>query len=72
VSRLRVHNVVVSLDGFATGEGQSQDAGFGHAQQAFGEWFEKLRIWRGLQPDGRWTAGAAGGQRRRRSAPPAS
>jgi dihydrofolate reductase len=52
VSTLRVHNLVVSLDGFATGEGQSRGAGFGHAQQAFGEWFEKLRIWRGLQPDG--------------------
>jgi dihydrofolate reductase len=52
VSKLRVHNLVVSLDGFATGEGQSRDAGFGHAQQAFGEWFGKLRIWRGLEHDG--------------------
>ena len=52
MSKLRVHNIVVSLDGFATGEGQSLDAGFGHAQQAFAEWFGKLRIWRGLQPDG--------------------
>jgi hypothetical protein len=25
---------------------------FGHAQQAFMEWFGKIRIWRGLQPDG--------------------
>jgi hypothetical protein len=32
---LRVHNLVVSLDGFATGEGQSLDAAFGHAQGAF-------------------------------------
>jgi dihydrofolate reductase len=53
VSKLRVHNLVVSLDGFATGEGQSLDAAFGHAQQPFMEWFEKLRIWRGLQPDGK-------------------
>jgi dihydrofolate reductase len=52
VSKLRVHNFVVSLDGFATGEGQSTDAGFGHAQQPFLEWFEKLRLWRGAQPDG--------------------
>jgi hypothetical protein len=52
VSKLRVYNLVVSLDGFATGEGQSLDAAFGHAQQAFMEWFEKIRIWRGLQPDG--------------------
>jgi dihydrofolate reductase len=52
VSVLRVHNLVVSLDGFATGAGQSLDAAFGHAQPAFEEWFEKLRIWRGLLPDG--------------------
>jgi hypothetical protein len=53
VSKLRVHNLVVSLDGFATGEGQSLEAAFGHAQQAFMEWFGKIRIWRGLQPDGK-------------------
>ena len=52
MSKLRVHNLVVSLDGFASGEGQSLDAAFGHAQQAFMEWFGKIRIWRGLQPDG--------------------
>jgi hypothetical protein len=52
VSRLRVHNLIVSLDGFATGEGQSLDAAFGHAQQAFMEWFGKLRIFRGTQPEG--------------------
>ena len=52
MSKLRVHNLVVSLDGFATGEEQSLDAAFGHAQQAFMEWFEKIRIWRALAPDG--------------------
>src|SRR5215472_12021032 len=52
--KLRVHNLVVSLDGFATGEGQSLDAAFGHAQQVFMEWFGKIRIWRGLQPDGKF------------------
>ena len=53
MSKLRVHNLVVSLDGFATGEGQSLNAAFGHAQQVFMEWFGKIRIWRGLQPDGK-------------------
>jgi dihydrofolate reductase len=53
VPKPRVHNLVVSLDGFATGEGQSLDAGFGHVQEAFTEWFGKLRIWRGLQSDWR-------------------
>jgi len=52
MSLLRAHNIVVSLDGYATGEGQSREAGFGHAQQAFSEWFETLRLWRGLGPDG--------------------
>jgi dihydrofolate reductase len=49
---LRVHNFLVSLDGFASGEGQSLEAGFGHAHAEFMSWFERIRLWRGLQPDG--------------------
>src|SRR5215469_18246305 len=49
---LRVHNFVVSLDGFATGEDQTTDAAFGHAQRPFLDWFGKIRIWRGAEPDG--------------------
>ena len=52
MSKLRVHNFVVSLDGYASGEGQSKEAAFGHAQREFLDWFGKLRIWRGVQPDG--------------------
>jgi len=52
VSKLRVHNFVVSLDGYATGHGQSTRAAFGDAQEEFLPWFDKLRIWRELQPDG--------------------
>lgn len=52
MSKLRAHNIVVSLDGYATGEGQSREAGFGSAQQEFMGWFEKLRIWRGTLSDG--------------------
>ena len=52
MSKLRVHNFVVSLDGYASGENQSLDAAFGHAQREFLDWFRKLRIWRGVQPDG--------------------
>jgi hypothetical protein len=44
VSKLRMHNVVVSLDGFVTGEGQSLDSALAHAQQAFMKWFGKIRI----------------------------
>lgn len=39
MSRLRVHNLAVSLDGFATGEGQSLDAPFGHAGGRLMQWF---------------------------------
>jgi dihydrofolate reductase len=53
VSKLRVHNFVVSLDGYASGEGQSLDAAFGHAQREFLDWFRTLRIWRGEQTDGK-------------------
>jgi hypothetical protein len=33
MSDLRVHNLIVSLDGYATGEGQSLEAAFGHAHE---------------------------------------
>jgi dihydrofolate reductase len=51
MSLLRVHNFVVSLDGFASGEGQSLETGFGHAQDELLGWFERIRLWRGSQQD---------------------
>lgn len=36
---LRAHNIAVSLDGFATGEGQSLEAPFGHAGMRLMEWY---------------------------------
>jgi dihydrofolate reductase len=48
MSLLRVHNFVVSLDGYAAGERQSREAGFGHAQPVFEQWFAELRLWRGM------------------------
>jgi dihydrofolate reductase len=39
MSHVRVHNFSVSLDGFATGEGQSLEAPFGHAGTRLHEWF---------------------------------
>ena len=50
--KLRVHNLLVTLDGYATGEGQSLTRAFGHAHEAFMTWFERIHIWRGLKPDG--------------------
>jgi len=52
VAKLRVHNFLVSLDGYSTGEGQQLSAAFGHAHEEFREWFGKIRLWRGLMPDG--------------------
>jgi dihydrofolate reductase len=37
--KLRVHSLAVSIDGFATGEGQAIDAPFGHAGSRLMEWF---------------------------------
>ncbi|GLX00430.1 dihydrofolate reductase family protein [Microtetraspora sp. NBRC 16547] len=44
MSRVRVHNFAVSLDGFATGEGQSLDEPFGHAGGRLHEWFLETQI----------------------------
>ncbi|MFD9851152.1 dihydrofolate reductase family protein [[Kitasatospora] papulosa] len=43
MSRVRVHNFSVSVDGFATGEGQSPDAPFGHAGTRLHGWFFPTR-----------------------------
>lgn len=43
MARLRVHNLAVSIDGFATGEGQSFEAPFGHAGHRLMQWFFPTR-----------------------------
>jgi hypothetical protein len=53
VSLTRVHNLSISLDGFATGEPQSADAPFGHAGERLHEWMFGTRFW-----DAGGTAGA--------------
>ena len=45
MSRTRIHNLSISLDGFATGEPQSADAPFGHAGQRLHEWMFATRFW---------------------------
>jgi dihydrofolate reductase len=49
MSRVRVHNLSISLDGYATGEGQSFDAPFGHAGTRLHEWFFPTRTFRAMQ-----------------------
>ncbi|MGM4965272.1 dihydrofolate reductase family protein [Tardiphaga sp. 1201_B9_N1_1] len=57
MSLARVQHVSVSLDGFATGEGQSLDAPFGHAGERLHQWMFATRWGRQMlgQPGG--TAG---------------
>ena len=43
MSRVRVHNFSISLDGFATGEPQSLEAPFGHAGERLHEWMVATR-----------------------------
>jgi len=45
MSRTRVHNFAISLDGFGTGEPQSFEAPFGHAGERLHEWMFATRFW---------------------------
>jgi len=45
MSLARVHNFSISLDGFGTGDGQSQDAPFGHAGERLHQWMFTTRVW---------------------------
>ncbi len=55
MSQVRVHNFSVSLDGFGTGEGQSIDAPFGHAEGRLHDWFVATRSFHAIH-------GGAGGR----------
>jgi dihydrofolate reductase len=45
MSLTRIHNLSISLDGFATGEPQSAKAPFGHAGERLHEWMFATRFW---------------------------
>ena len=57
MSRTRVHNLSISLDGFATGEGQAFDAPFGHAGTRLHQWFFGTRAFAAMQGE---TSGSQG------------
>jgi dihydrofolate reductase len=48
MSEVRVHNFAVSLDGFATGEGQSLEEPFGHAGTRLVDWAFHTRTFRAM------------------------
>ncbi|CAO5158316.1 Deaminase [Frankia sp. AiPs1] len=57
MSRVRVHNFSLSLDGFATGEGQSFERPFGHAEGRLHEWFFQTRTFRSIHGESGGEAG---------------
>jgi dihydrofolate reductase len=54
MSQVRVHNLSISLDGFATGDGVSLEAPFGHAGERLHDWMFATRFGRSMlgQPGG--------------------
>jgi dihydrofolate reductase len=62
MSRTRIHNLSISLDGFATGEPQSAEAPFGHAGERLHEWMFATRFWalHGASDSGADGGGSAG------------
>src|SRR5918994_1682099 len=52
MSRVRIHNFAISLDGFGTGEGQSRDLHFGHAGDRLHRWMFATRWWARKKPGG--------------------
>lgn len=52
MSLTRVHNLSISLDGFATGEPQSAEAPFGHAGMRLHQWMMATRFWDPSGSDG--------------------
>ncbi|GAB6898996.1 dihydrofolate reductase family protein [Kineosporia succinea] len=48
MSRTRIHNFSISLDGFGTGEGLSLDAPFGHAGHRMHQWMFATRFGAGI------------------------
>ncbi len=58
MSQVRVHNFAVSLDGYSTGEGQSLEAPFGHADTRLMQWFFETRTFRSMQGEPGGSTGA--------------
>jgi dihydrofolate reductase len=62
MSRTRIHNFSISLDGFATGEPQSAEAPFGHAGHRLHQWMFATKFWAQMNaPAGPTDAGGSEG-----------
>jgi dihydrofolate reductase len=60
MSLVRVHNFAVSLDGYGTGEGQSLQAPFGHANGRLLDWFFATRTFRAMHGESGGSTGVDG------------
>ncbi|MBC9733926.1 dihydrofolate reductase family protein [Nocardioides marmotae] len=60
MSRARVHNFSISLDGFGTGEGLSLEAPFGHAAHRLHTWMTATRFWADMTGGDGGTTGVDG------------
>lgn len=56
--RLKLSNFAVSLDGFGTGDGLTEEEPFGHAGQRLHEWMIATRMWHELTGQEGGTTGA--------------
>jgi dihydrofolate reductase len=57
MSRVRVHNFSVSLDGYGSGDGQSLQSPFGHAGTKLHQWFFPTRTFRAMQGESSGSTG---------------
>lgn len=48
MSKVRVHNFAISIDGFGTGDGITLEAPFGHAGERLHEWMLATRFWHSM------------------------
>ncbi|MFF0345554.1 dihydrofolate reductase family protein [Kribbella sp. NPDC004875] len=48
MSKVRIHNFAISLDGFGTGEGLSLEAPFGHAGERLHDWYVGTRTFHAM------------------------
>jgi dihydrofolate reductase len=58
MTRVRIHNFGVSLDGFGTGEGQSLESPFGHAGPRLMQWFFPTATFRAMSGQGEGLPGS--------------
>ncbi|MEU4197681.1 dihydrofolate reductase family protein [Kribbella sp. NPDC026611] len=57
MSKVRIHNFAISLDGFGTGEGQSLEAPFGHAGERLHDWYVVTRFFQEMRGEAGGTLG---------------